>query len=455
MIVESPLSKGMRHDVSHDGLFSDSGIRMRHVVTHTRPILPADEYLASCMDTLTPGQLLAHRQCRRRLWLSWHQPALEDAPPWHQRRDSHAVQDAARRLYPEGSNVSSLTWPQSVRQTTAALGRRPRPILNAAVEASGLHARVDLLLPLWRGHRLVKLTARSQVDHVDLESLAIQTWAARQAQWTVARNEVAHIDVHFLYPGKGDYRGLFVYQDVTRDVRALEGDVPAWLHAARATLLGTEPELPPGPQCHSPEPCPFRSHCGSGPKATPPCNDGATQPPRRSQPRREFPAYFLTLATLAPAVPIWEGLPPYRHLPLLWSCQLASTKAELQRKEFISDGSTDTRRVFAYSLLQGIGNTGAVWVANEDFVRERLQELAGDFPDLASALSNVADRLALCADAQARAAHDLHLSELQDYYAQLIDDSLPGARRRELQRILPDLAEKATLALALVGNTRR
>ena len=346
-------------------------------------------------------------------------------------------------------------WPQAARETTSALVRRPRPILNAAVEACGLQARIDLLLPLWRGYRLVKLTARTQADRIDREALAIQSWVARQAQWTVARCEVAHVDAGFLYPGKEDYRGLFVHEDVTHDVRTLEGDVPAWLHAARATLLGTEPELPPGPQCLSPEPCPFRRHCDSGAQMAPSWDVGETRAPRATLPSLGHPTYYLTMATLAPAVPVWEGLPPYRHLPLLWLCGTRSTRDGIRHKAFISDASADTRRAFAYSLLQGVGNAGPVWVANEGFVRERLQELAGDFPDLAPALSNIAARLALCNDAQSRAAHELHLGEIQDTYAQLIDTSLPEARRRELRQALPGLAEKATLALALVGNTRR
>ena len=398
---------------------------------------------------LTPSHLLAHRQCPRKLWLSVHRPELGQVAPWHERRDSHAVQDAVRRLYPEGTHVASPTWSQAVRETTSALVRRARPILNAAVEASGLQARIDLLLPLWRGYRLVKLTARTQADRIDREALAIQSWVARQAQWTVARCEVAHINAGFLYPGQEDYRGLLDYQDVTRDVRSLEGDVPAWLHASQATLLGTEPELPPGPHCLIPEPCPFRRHCESGAKVAPSWDVGETRAPRATLPSLGHPTYYLTMATLAPAVPVWEGLPPYRDLPLLWSWQATSADSALQRKEFISDGSVDTRRVFAYSLLQGVGNTGAVWVANEGFVRERLLELAGDFPDLASALSNVAGRLVLCADAQARAAHEFHLRAIRDTYAQLIDTSLPETRRRELRQVLSSLAEKATLALVL------
>ena len=128
---------------------------------------------------LTPSQRLAHRQCPRKLWLSVHRPELGQVAPWHERRDSHAVQDAVRRLYPEARHVSSPMWPQAARETTSALVRRPRPILNAAVETCGLQARIDLLLPLWRGYRLVKLTARTQADRIDREALAIQAWAAR------------------------------------------------------------------------------------------------------------------------------------------------------------------------------------------------------------------------------------------------------------------------------------
>ena len=408
----------------------------------------------SPMDSLTPPQLLAHRQCPRRLWLSVHRPGLGHIVPWHERRDTHVVQDIARRLYPEGSLVASLTWPQVVRETTAALARRPRPILNAAVEANSLQVRVDLLLPLWRGYRLVKLAAHAHVARGDLEQLAMQSWVARQAHWTVSRCEVAHIDAEFRYPGREDYRGLFLYQDVTRDIRALEGDVPAWLHAARATLLGTEPELPPGPQCDHPTPCPFLTHCDPAAKRLPPARTCETQSALATKSGAGTPHQYLTVATLSPAVPVWEGLRPHRHLPLLWLCGTRSNGDGTRHKAFISDASADTRRAFAYSLLQGVGNAGPVWVANEAFVRARLQELAEDFPDLAPALSTVAGRLVLCTDTEARAAHERHLVEIQDTYAQLIESSLPEARRGELRQALPGLAEKATLALTLARNAR-
>lgn len=394
------------------------------------------------MAGLSKSKIIQHRQCPKRLWLHVNRPDLaeEDAGVTSRMKAGHEVGEVARSLYPTGALIETLDVKKALSDTAQILAGQRRPVFEAAFAHEGLLVRADLLLPVRGGYRLVEVKSSTSVKEYHLADAAIQSWVAAKAGLSVKRIEIAHIDSTFVYPGKGNYDGLFAYADISEDARALcKKDVQKWVKEARTTLHGDEPTIEPGDQCHDPFDCPFMDYCspppdeGVFPVEILPNKNGknlaaelraegyedirkvpgkrltsdkhqriwrvtkkgkAELDPEASEALESlsFPRYYLDFETMQFAVPIWPGTRPYRQIPFQWSCHIERKNGSIDHEEFLAKDSSDPRRAFAEVLINTLKTRGPVLVYNEGFESGRLKELAEDFPDLAPALHAIRSR---------------------------------------------------------------
>ena len=106
-----------------------------------------------------------------------------------------------------------------------------------------------------------------------------------------------------------------------------------------------------------------------------------------------FPRTWLDFETIAFAVPRWIGTRPYAQVPFQFSAHVEEADGGIDHREFLSLDGTDPRRTCAETLVAMIPATGAVIGYNASFEKGRIVELAAAFPDLADALSGIADRI--------------------------------------------------------------
>ena len=121
--------------------------------------------------------------------------------------------------------------------------------------------RADVLIRRDGRYRMIEVKASTKVKDSHLTDAAIQTWVARGAGLDVERVELAHIDNQFVYPGDGDYRGLFAHADMTDAVLPLQEQIPVWIADAQRDLAGPMPDIAVGPQCNDPFECEFLAFC--------------------------------------------------------------------------------------------------------------------------------------------------------------------------------------------------
>jgi hypothetical protein len=392
------------------------------------------------MYGLSKSRILIHLQCPRRLWLHIHHSELEKVDGGITARfaTGHQVGEVARVLEPDGVLIASENVDQALRDTAERQEGGTRVLFEATYAADGVAVRADVMhresQDRWR---MVEVKSATSVKPYHLSDAAVQSWVTRQAGVALSCIEIAHIDSGFVYPGGGDYRGLFAHVDITEEIAPFEDEVPEWIAAARATLAGPDPETAPGEHCHDPFECPFLSHCvpadpnGFRPDILP-RNRGLAAQLReegymdlRDVPAERltnpvhlrvweatrsgkayidveasrillglpWPHYYLDFETIQFAVPIWAGTRPYAQIPFQWSCHIENRSGEITHLSFLADGAGDPRRDFAESLLSALGSNGAVIVYNAAFERSRMRELAEIFPDLAPALRTVIDRI--------------------------------------------------------------
>ena len=390
---------------------------------------------------LSKSKLVAYRQCPKRLWLQTFRRELGRPSEAVENRmaQGNLVGAAAQRLYPEGrliEHVGDLST--ALRETADALAQPgDLTLFEPALRCDDVLVRADVLIRRDGRYRMIEVKASTKVKNSHVTDAAIQTWVARGAGLDVECVELAHIDNRFVYPGDGDYRGLFAHADMTAAVVPLQEQIPVWVAAAQRDLAGPMPDIAAGKQCHDPFECEFLAFCvpatttfpvellpNSSKLARQLRGDGFAdlrdvplerlsredhrriwRATKRDQAELDasaaaqlnalpWPRYFLDFETVGPAVPRWPGTRPYQKIPMQWSCHRQEADGTLTPlTPFLDTAGADPRRRFAQSLVHAIGNDGIIMVYNAVFERGVIMQMAELFDDLAPALRAMASRL--------------------------------------------------------------
>ena len=214
---------------------------------------------------LSKTKILYGLQCPKRLWLEVHQPELAQYSELSAQlmQAGNEVHRAYRKLVPDGilvEHVDDLN--AALEQTRLILSESAgAPVFEGAFQHNGVLVRADLIFPVSTGSRLVEVKAAGSVKDYHIQDCAIQTWVIEGAGIPIKTIELAVIDKSFVYPGGGDYRGLFRHEDVTESVRILIPQVPEWVRECRKVLESAMPVVGVGDQCRNPYACPFLEHC--------------------------------------------------------------------------------------------------------------------------------------------------------------------------------------------------
>jgi hypothetical protein len=388
---------------------------------------------------LSKSQVLAARQCPKRLWLEVNQPDLRTSSPESRRRleQGHRLHETVHRLLPEGRLVDpEVTLDAAVRATRQHLATFPdQPLFEATFTARDTLVRADIIQTVDNGWRLTEVKSSTRVKAYHLDDCAVQTWVIREAGYPVTQAFVGHVNKHFVYQGDGDYRDLLRYSDVTETVEDLLPAVPGWVDSGLEALSGGKPGIDVGPQCTTPFKCPFLAHC-SPPSPEYPVSslpnrggivdalidqgihdirdipDGRLTRPLHRRIRDAtisgtpyiaeeltsrlqqlpYPRYYLDFESIQFVVPIWAGTRPYEQLPFQWSCQVETLDGQLTETAFLDVSGTPPMRACAEQLVATLGDNGPV-LTYSPFERQVINALARRFPDLAPRLAACRERI--------------------------------------------------------------
>lgn len=426
---------------------------------------------------LSKSRLISLLQCPKRLWLEVHRPELRQVDASAQARFAvgHRVGALARELEAGGVLIGHEDdLAAALASTRQAMDKQPDvPLFEPAFEHDGLLVRIDLLLPQdtpGGGHHLVEVKSTGGVKDYHLPDAAIQAWVARRAGIQLARVSIAHLDTGFVYPGNGDYQGIFHWEDVSTRIAPSLEQVPAWVAQARQVLSADVPAILPGEQCGSPFDCLFQHHCWPEPAEYPvdllPDRRGKAlarrlgeegyadlrdvPAERMSDPLQRrihqatvsgeavldpaaglalaplgWPRYYLDFETAGLPIPVWAGTRPFQALPFQWSCHAESADGTLTHADFLDTSGEPPMRRFAETLLAALGETGPVFVYSH-YEGRILGELAAAYPDLATPLKSVMGRL-----------FDLHPLARAHYYHPAMKGS--WSIKAVLPTVAPDL----------------
>ena len=403
------------------------------------------------MRTLSKSKLLAYRQCPKRLWLEIHHPERRVDSPATQASFAvgHHVGEIAQKLYdPKGKGQLIDAQTEGF---AAAFGRSEellnssQPIFEAGFAAGGALAFADVMLPVvtsgnkvWR---MIEVKSSTSVKDYYHDDVAIQAFVARAAGVPLQSISLAYIDNTWISLGGGDYKGLLVEEDLTKEAFSRKKEVQDWIADAQAIgRRRKEPTVCTGAQCTEPFECGFLSYCQmQEPQSEYPVywlpriqtkalkthideqgvidlrhvpddllNDRQLrvklhtladtvyfdgQNAAADLAGHKLPAYFIDFETIQFAVPIWKGTRPYQQIPFQFSLHRLGRNGKLESKSFLDLSGNDPSKAFAEALIANCGDSGPVFVYNAGFETARIRELGDRFPKLKKTLLAINDRV--------------------------------------------------------------
>jgi hypothetical protein len=405
---------------------------------------------------LSKSRIIAGRQCEKRLWLEVHRPELLDYDDSIKYRFDmgNRVNDVARSQYPGGVLIEyERGTTEALKETKRLLAEQPdTPIFEATFKASDVLVRTDILQKKHKHYELIEVKSSTEMKDYHVEDCAVQTWVVDNTGLPLKEITLGLINNQFVYPGQGDYQGLFKYEPMTTEVRALQPEIGKWVKRYKRVLAEEEPKIEMGAQCHTPYDCPFIKYC-AGPQSGYPvdCLPGSSKvkdalkaegirdirdiPARRLKNDKQewvrrvtlsgkpelrpgakqaisglpHPRYYLDFETTAFAVPIWAGTRPYQTLPFQWSCHIEDPPGKFRHAEFIDCSGQPPMRPFIESFLKALGTKGPIFIYS-NFEKTRLNELAVIYPDVAEKISKVVNR---CVDLLAIARENYYHPDMR------------------------------------------
>ena len=268
----------------------------------------------------------------------------------------------------------------------------------------------------------VKGTTAAKDVHVD--DVALQYYVLAGAGIDLVKANVVHLNNQYVRKGDLEVDKLFSSEDVTRPVRARQATIKAGVVRLKGILKGDMPALDIGEHCGDPYSCDFHGHCwqhipedsvfdlkqrGARPfdlyrrgiihlKDVPSDEVSGAQLMQLEAflKKKEFvdreqvrdfldtlwyPLYFLDFETVMPAIPPYDGMRPYQHLPFQYSLHyLEREGADVRHREYLAEPNIDPREEIAERLVRDIPEEACVVAYNASFEMGRLGDLAGYLP---------------------------------------------------------------------------
>ncbi len=382
------------------------------------------------MMHLTKTDFIQYLNCPKSLWLLKHEP---DQCP------SGEFSTFLQKLTREGYEVERY-----VRAYFEADGSRDVDFQHVFETDDGLLARADVLERTATDEVILyEVKSSTSVNtggpHNHLKDASFQKVCAERTGQAIDRVYLVHLNGDYVRDGEVDPAGLLTFVDITDQVTDIEAETASELDAALA-LLG-EAELDRnGCSCRTKS---RSNHCDTFSIFNP----GIPTPsiyslPRLSARKRSeliadgifelsdipdgyalsgiqrsvldaanagapqidldaiqgfleslrFPLYFFDFETYASAVPIVDGASPHRHFPVQYSLHILDAAGNLTHAEFLErEGRLPDRLV--EQMEADIGPVGSIVSWHASFEKTQNRTMAAMFPDKATFLENVNDRM--------------------------------------------------------------
>lgn len=394
---------------------------------------------------ISKTKFMAGIQCLKRLYLLVHEPELAGEASGAGEaiiEQGREVGLLARQLFPGGVEVKGGSLNEGLRITKELLANPEVPaIFEGTFEHQDVIVKTDILQRRKDNHwRLVEVKSTADLKDQHVDDVAIQSFVVSGSGVGLSSSWLAHINREYVLTGETvDPRQFFLLRNLTTRAKNLRPELVLRLRSQfRILTMQKPPDVPTGPHCITPVVCEFFYHCnqplpkdhiGYLPRLRASAAEGLEEMGVESvhdipadfelsefqrrvctamqtgQPwfsadlkaeleALKYPLYFMDFETINPAVPRFQGMHPYDHVPFQWSVHVQQEPgATPEHFEFLAADGSDPRTGFIASLCGALGDSGSIVVYNEQFESQRLWELAGWLPEHTQRIRHIQSRL--------------------------------------------------------------
>ncbi len=416
---------------------------------------------------ISKSEYVAGLQCLKYLWYLINDP--ESIPPFDEVtqfrfQQGYDVGNFAKSLFPGGVEIkhgvdieSELARARELTNLAAGTGDTftRHTLFEPAFKYKNTFARADILEPsgtdVWN---IIEVKSASSIKEINKHDISFQKYCYEGAGLKINKCCLMYLNKNFIKDGPIDPHRFFVIDDVTAEAEILKAGVEQNINMMLEVIRSaTCPEISIGKNCTSPYDCPLKQICWSHmPKnnvfelyrgqdlacyfyqngiieisqinetsmlssmqhmqykaVTENCEIIDRDSIDKFLKKLKYPLYFLDFETFATAIPLFEGLRPYQHIPFQFSCHIMqssdfiwSPDATPENLYFLAgNDKADPRTGFLESLKKALGYddvhhnnklgnpdetdddaaTGSILVYYESFEKNILRELAKVFPE--------------------------------------------------------------------------
>ncbi len=366
--------------------------------------------MKSIPKILSKSKIMRGYRCPKSLYLTLHDPQKE-APVSENLQalfdQGNEVGLEARKLFPNGSAIHCKPWEfiDSVQQTKQFIEQGEKTIYEAAFLYQGAYSRMDIINYSETSQKwsLYEVKSSTSVKEEHIKDLTLQSWIIANSGLKIEKIYLVHLNSRCEFPDLSD---LFKMEDVTSQIREHYRSVPEKLKTlVEAIQQESPPQISIGEHCLKPSECGFKDHCWKEAEVPPVSvlNIPALQEKwdffnkgvidisddrlvglsekqermlechkkgeifknsiaiRKDLSSWSYPFIFLDFETFNSAIPQFDKVSPYNHLPFQFSVHiLRDKKSSLEHYEFLYDQKDDPRPSLIEELLKVCEKKGSV-----------------------------------------------------------------------------------------------
>ena len=388
-------------------------------------------------------------QCPKMLWMDGNMPEQYDPSVMNDivLMSGEIVGNTAKGYYGEYAEVPfSEDKSKMIAETKRLMDMNTGIIAEASFYYDGNFCMVDILRLVDGGYEIIEVKSSSNskgVKQIYFDELAYQLYVLSNCGVPVKSVFIMQINSEYVRKGDLNIKELFILTDCSQKVFDAVGDVERKITEIKIIAAQKdEPESYFGERCNKPYKCGYKEWCYSKlpknnifdigwgmytKKKETAYKDGVVTfadvlnstievneqqrlqvktvvhdlPPSIDKNRVSdfisritYPLYHLDFETFQQAIPLWDDISPYTHIPFQFSIHLQNEPCgDTTHKEFLAKEGIDPRRELAERICTDIPMNVCIIAYNMFFEKGVIAKLAELYPDLSEHLLNLNDNM--------------------------------------------------------------
>lgn len=372
----------------------------------------------------------AGTQCRKRLWLDYHQPVETELNATRQALSAvgQRLLELARSAFPMGVLIEEDSTTAAAEKTQELLAGDAPVLFGATFQKDGVEVECDILVRHKDGFfDLYEIKSGTKITQRYLNDLALQVHVLQATGAKLRATFLLHQNAQYSHTEDTDFPPMQLLRssDVTAKVQKQVPHVATRVAAFQKLVAESEaPKHPMGTYCIAPSRCPHFDVCAKGAAENPVyelpeitrqqegalATDGVTDIGELDADRKgltyaqkrtveavktgelivedfvqeelrecEFPLHFVALATITDALPRFTGQRPWRQTPYAWSAHTLHEDGRVEHASFALADRTDPREAVMKGLGRHVEAGGTIVCWNSDNI-ESMRALLDDAP---------------------------------------------------------------------------